>query len=129
MFPLSRRDACWGTKGGGTITEAGPAVTNFFNRDQVFLSCISACLGCNFCKQEVHCHDLGSEGGTCNEYLECPDARLAFPQFYCQYSGFTVRPHCHSDTICANPRWSRHPRYQSAEVGTLGKSVMVGWYS
>ena len=51
-----------GHEGVGTITEVGSAVTSLHPGDQVILSCISACGHCDFCKQGVYSHCLGSEG-------------------------------------------------------------------
>lgn len=51
-----------GHEGVGTITEVGGAVTTLAVGDQVILSCVSACGKCNFCKQGVFSHCLGSEG-------------------------------------------------------------------
>ena len=53
-----------GHEGVGTITEVGSAVSDLNIGDQVILSCISACGHCDFCKQGVYSHCLGTEGAS-----------------------------------------------------------------
>jgi alcohol dehydrogenase len=53
-----------GHEGVGTITEVGSAVTGLKVGDQVILSCVSACGHCDFCKQGVFSHCLGTEGAS-----------------------------------------------------------------
>lgn len=79
-----------GHEGVGTITEIGAAVTSLAVGDQVIISCISACGHCDFCKQGVFSHCLGSEGspgigwilghlidGTQAEYVRVPYAETS----------------------------------------------------
>jgi alcohol dehydrogenase len=79
-----------GHEGVGTITEVGSAVTSLKVGDQVIISCISACGHCDFCKQGVFSHCLGSEGasgigwifghlidGTQAEYVRVPYAETS----------------------------------------------------
>jgi alcohol dehydrogenase len=53
-----------GHEGVGTITEVGSAISALAVGDQVILSCISACGHCDFCKQGVFSHCLGTEGAS-----------------------------------------------------------------
>ena len=79
-----------GHEGVGTIVERGSAVTSLNIGDQVILSCVSACGHCDFCKQGVYSHCLGSEGasgigwifghlidGTQAEYVRVPYAETS----------------------------------------------------
>lgn len=79
-----------GHEGVGTITEIGAAVTSLAVGDQVIISCISACGHCDFCKEGVFSHCLGSEGspgigwilghlidGTQAEYVRVPYAETS----------------------------------------------------
>jgi alcohol dehydrogenase len=79
-----------GHEGVGTITEIGSAVSDLNIGDQVILSCISACGHCDFCKQGVYSHCLGTEGasgigwifghlidGTQAEYVRVPYAETS----------------------------------------------------
>jgi len=79
-----------GHEGVGTIVERGSAVTGLNIGDQVILSCVSACGHCDFCKQGVYSHCLGSEGisgigwifghlidGTQAEYVRVPYAETS----------------------------------------------------
>ncbi len=79
-----------GHEGVGTITEVGAAVTGLTVGDTVILSCISACGHCDYCKQGVFSHCLGTEGasgigwifghlidGTQAEYVRVPYAETS----------------------------------------------------
>ncbi len=79
-----------GHEGVGTITEVGSAVSDLAIGDQVILSCVSACGHCEFCKQGVYSHCLGTEGasgigwifghlidGTQAEYVRVPYAETS----------------------------------------------------
>lgn len=88
--PAVTPDRVLGHEGVGTVTKVGSAVTSLKPGDQVILSCISACGHCDFCKQGVYSHCLGSEGksgigwlfghlidGTQAEYVRVPYAETS----------------------------------------------------
>ena len=78
-----------GHEGIGVIEELGPGVSGFQVGDRVLISCVTACLKCDFCKRGMysHCRDGGwilgnTIDGTQAEYVRIPHADgslYAFP--------------------------------------------------
>ena len=78
-----------GHEGIGIVEEVGPGVSEFHVGDKVIISCVSACLKCDFCKRGMysHCRHGGwilgyTIDGTQAEYVRIPhtDGSLyAFP--------------------------------------------------
>ena len=79
-----------GHEGVGVIEEVGSGVSQFHVGDKVILSCVTACLRCDFCKKSMysHCRNggwiLGYQiDGTQAEYVRIPHADgslYAFPK-------------------------------------------------
>lgn len=48
----------------GVVDQVGPGVSKFHLGDQVIVSCVTACLSCDFCKKGMysHCRDGGGSG-------------------------------------------------------------------
>ena len=70
-----------GHEGIGVVEEVGPGVSEFYVGDKVIISCISACLKCDFCKRGMysHCRHGGwilghTIDGTQAEYVRIPHA-------------------------------------------------------
>ena len=70
-----------GHEGIGVIEQVGPAVTDFHVGDKVIISCVTACLKCDFCKKQMysHCRHGGwilgyTLDGTHAEYARIPYA-------------------------------------------------------
>src|SRR5580704_12254277 len=70
-----------GHEGIGVIEQVGPGVSEFHVGDKVILSCVTACLKCDFCKRSMysHCRDGGwilgyTIDGTQAEYVRIPQA-------------------------------------------------------
>ncbi len=70
-----------GHEGIGVIEELGPAVSGFHVGERVLISCVTACLRCDFCKRGMysHCRDGGwilgnTIDGTQAEYVRIPHA-------------------------------------------------------
>src|SRR6202795_1591413 len=70
-----------GHEGTGVIEAVGSAVTAFRPNDRVLISCISACLKCEYCRRGMYSHCttggwiLGNEiDGTQAEYVRIPHA-------------------------------------------------------
>ncbi|SDB83302.1 alcohol dehydrogenase [Raineyella antarctica] len=71
----------------GTVTEIGPAVTNFAVGDRVIVSCITSCGTCSYCRKGLpsHCQTVGGIGwilghlinGTQAEYVRIPFANTS----------------------------------------------------
>lgn len=65
----------------GVVEQVGPAVSGFHVGDKVIVSCVTACLKCDFCKRNMysHCRDGGwilgyTIDGTQAEYVRIPHA-------------------------------------------------------
>jgi len=70
-----------GHEGIGVIEQVGPAVSEFKVGDKVIVSCVTACLKCDFCKRGMysHCRNGGwilgnTIDGTQAEYTRIPQA-------------------------------------------------------
>ncbi len=70
-----------GHEGIGVIEELGPGVSGFHPGERVLISCVTACLKCDFCKRGMysHCRDGGwilgnTIDGTQAEYVRIPHA-------------------------------------------------------
>src|SRR6185503_13298274 len=70
-----------GHEGIGVVEEVGPGVSEFHVGDKVIISCVSACLKCDFCKRGMysHCRNGGwilgnTIDGTQAEYTRIPQA-------------------------------------------------------
>jgi alcohol dehydrogenase len=70
-----------GHEGIGVVEEVGPAVSEFHVGDKVIISCVTACLKCDFCKRNMysHCRRGGwilgcAIDGTQAEYVRIPQA-------------------------------------------------------
>ena len=70
-----------GHEGIGVVEEVGPGVSEFHVGDKVIISCVSACLKCDFCKRGMysHCRHGGwilgyTIDGTQAEYVRIPHA-------------------------------------------------------
>ena len=70
-----------GHEGIGVIEQVGTGVSEFHVGDKVIISCVTACLKCDFCKRAMysHCHDGGwilgyTIDGTQAEYVRIPHA-------------------------------------------------------
>jgi alcohol dehydrogenase len=70
-----------GHEGIGVIEEVGAAVSAFHVGEKVLISCVTACLSCDFCKRGMysHCRDGGwilgnTIDGTQAEYVRIPHA-------------------------------------------------------
>jgi alcohol dehydrogenase len=70
-----------GHEGIGVVEEVGPGVSEFYVGDKVIISCVSACLKCDFCKRGMysHCRHGGwilghTIDGTQAEYVRVPHA-------------------------------------------------------
>jgi alcohol dehydrogenase len=70
-----------GHEGIGIVEQAGPDVSEFHVGDKVIISCVTACLKCDFCKRSMysHCRHGGwilgyTIDGTQAEYVRIPQA-------------------------------------------------------
>lgn len=70
-----------GHEGIGVVEQVGPAVSEFHIGDKVLISCVTACLKCDFCKRGIysHCRRGGwilgcTTDGTQAEYARIPQA-------------------------------------------------------
>jgi alcohol dehydrogenase len=70
-----------GHEGIGIVEEVGVGVSQFHVGDKVIISCVTACLKCDFCKKQMHSHCrhggwiLGNTiDGTQAEYVRIPHA-------------------------------------------------------
>jgi alcohol dehydrogenase len=70
-----------GHEGIGVIEQVGTAVSEFYVGDRVIISCVTACLKCDFCKRGIYSHCrhggwiLGNTlDGTQAEYVRIPHA-------------------------------------------------------
>jgi alcohol dehydrogenase len=70
-----------GHEGIGVIEQVGPGVSEFHVGDKVIISCVTACLKCDFCKRSMysHCRRGGwilgyTIDGTQAEYVRIPQA-------------------------------------------------------
>jgi alcohol dehydrogenase len=70
-----------GHEGIGVVEEVGPGVSEFHIGDKVIISCVSACLKCDFCRRGMysHCRHGGwilghTVDGTQAEYVRIPHA-------------------------------------------------------
>jgi alcohol dehydrogenase len=70
-----------GHEGVGIIEQVGPGVSEFHVGDKVIISCVTACLKCDFCKRSMysHCRHGGwilgyTLDGTQAEYVRIPQA-------------------------------------------------------
>jgi len=70
-----------GHEGIGVVEQVGPGVTEFHVGDKVIISCVTACLKCDFCKRSMysHCRHGGwilgyLIDGTQAEYVRIPQA-------------------------------------------------------
>ena len=70
-----------GHEGVGVIEQIGPGVTQFLPGDHVIISCITACMKCDFCRKGMpsHCRSGGwnlghTIDGTQAEYVRIPHA-------------------------------------------------------
>ena len=70
-----------GHEGVGVVEQAGTAVSEFHAGDKVIISCVTACLKCDFCKRGMYSHCrrggwiLGNTlDGTQAEYVRIPQA-------------------------------------------------------
>lgn len=77
-----------GHEGIGVIEQVGTAVSEFHVGDKVIISCITACLKCDFCKRGMYSHCqhggwiLGNTiDGTQAEYVRIPHADGSLHQF------------------------------------------------
>ena len=78
-----------GHEGIGIVEQVGPGVSEFHVGDRVIVSCVTACLKCDFCKRSMysHCRNGGwilgnTIDGTQAEYVRIPHADgslYAFP--------------------------------------------------
>ena len=79
-----------GHEGIGVVEQVGAGVSEFQVGDKVLISCVSACLKCDFCKKGTYSHcrhggwPLGyTIDGTQAEYVRIPTT------FSCERSGFS----------------------------------------
>src|ERR1039457_5223521 len=70
-----------GHEGIGVVEQVGTAVSEFHVGDKVIISCVTACLKCDFCKRAMysHCRKCGwilgnTIDGTQAEYVRIPEA-------------------------------------------------------
>jgi alcohol dehydrogenase len=70
-----------GHEGIGVVEQIGPGVSEFHVGDKVIISCVTACLKCDFCKRGMysHCRHGGwilgyTLDGTQAEYVRIPEA-------------------------------------------------------
>jgi alcohol dehydrogenase len=70
-----------GHEGIGVVEQVGPGVSEFHLGDKVIISCVTACLKCDFCKRSMysHCRHGGwilgyTLDGTQAEYVRIPQA-------------------------------------------------------
>src|SRR6202790_3851805 len=70
-----------GHEGIGVVEQVGTGVSEFHRGDKVIISCVTACLKCDFCKRAMysHCRDGGwilgyTIDGTQAEYVRIPHA-------------------------------------------------------
>jgi alcohol dehydrogenase len=70
-----------GHEGVGVVEQVGPGVSEFHAGDKVIISCVTACLKCDFCKRGMysHCRHGGwilghTIDGTQAEYVRIPQA-------------------------------------------------------
>ena len=70
-----------GHEGIGVVEQVGSGVSEFHVGDKVILSCVTACLNCDFCRKAMysHCHHGGwilgnTIDGTQAEYVRIPHA-------------------------------------------------------
>ena len=80
-LPLVTDGRILGHEGIGVIEHVGPAVSEFHVGDKVIISCVTACLKCDFCKRSMysHCRHGGwilgyTIDGTQAEYVRIPQA-------------------------------------------------------
>ena len=77
-----------GHEGIGTIEQVGPSVSELEVGDKVIISCVTACLKCDFCKRSMysHCRNGGwilgnTIDGTQAEYVRIPHADGSLHRF------------------------------------------------
>jgi alcohol dehydrogenase len=70
-----------GHEGIGVVEQVGPGVSKFHVGDKVIISCVTACLKCDFCRRQMysHCRHGGwilgyTIDGTHAEYVRIPEA-------------------------------------------------------
>jgi alcohol dehydrogenase len=80
-LPLVTDGRILGHEGIGLIEQVGPGVSEFHAGDKVIISCVTACLKCDFCKRSMysHCRHGGwilgyTIDGTQAEYVRIPQA-------------------------------------------------------
>src|ERR1700690_1596136 len=80
-LPLVTDGRILGHEGIGIIEQVGPGVSEFHVGDKVIISCVTACLKCDFCKRSMysHCRHGGwilgfTIDGTQAEYVRIPHA-------------------------------------------------------
>ena len=80
-LPAVKDGRILGHEGIGVVEEVGPGVSEFHVGDKVIISCVSACLKCDFCKRGMysHCRHGGwilgyTIDGTQAEYVRIPHA-------------------------------------------------------
>jgi alcohol dehydrogenase len=80
-LPVVNDGRILGHEGIGVVEEVGPGVSEFHVGDKVIISCVSACLKCDFCKRGMysHCRHGGwilgyMIDGTQAEYVRIPHA-------------------------------------------------------
>jgi alcohol dehydrogenase len=80
-LPVVNDGRILGHEGIGVVEEVGPGVSEFHVGDKVIISCVSACLKCDFCKRGMysHCRHGGwilgyTIDGTQAEYVRIPHA-------------------------------------------------------
>ncbi len=80
-LPLVTDGRILGHEGIGVVEEAGASVSEFHVGDRVIISCVTACLKCDFCKRGMysHCRHGGwilgyTVDGTQAEYVRIPHA-------------------------------------------------------
>ena len=89
-LPLVTDGRILGHEGIGVIEQVGPGVSEFHVGDKVIISCVTACLKCDFCRRNMysHCRHGGwilgyTIDGTQAEYVRIPHADgslYAFPK-------------------------------------------------
>jgi len=80
-LPLVTEGRILGHEGIGVIEQVGTAVSQFHVGDKVIISCVTACLKCDYCKRNMysHCRQGGwilgyTLDGTQAEYVRIPQA-------------------------------------------------------
>ena len=69
-----------GHEGIGVVEQVGTGVSEFHVGDKVIISCVTACLKCDFCKRGMYSHCLTAAGFWVTPWMEPRRSMCAFPR-------------------------------------------------